>query len=88
MMQATGARHTHPTGGVGLPPFENTPRGRLFVQGIMNAIFVIVLEVLSSRPPHVRFVQDDHVVQQFSATASSPALRHAVLSGTAIIPSN
>jgi hypothetical protein len=30
------------------------------------------------------FVQDDHVVQQFPATAPHPALRHAVLPGTSM----
>jgi hypothetical protein len=46
MMQATDARHAHHSGRVGLPPFENTPYGRLFVQSIMNAIFMMVLKVL------------------------------------------
>ncbi len=48
MMQATDARYAHDSGRIGLPPLENTPGGRLFVQGTMNAILVTVLEVLPS----------------------------------------
>jgi hypothetical protein len=34
------------------------------------------------------FVQDDHVVQQFPATASHPALRHTVLPGSFRVPAD
>jgi hypothetical protein len=87
-MQATDAGTPHHSGRVGLPPFDNTPRGRLFVQSIMNAIFVTVLKVLSNQPPHVGLAQHDHVLKQVSATASDPALRHAVLPRTVVGRSN
>ncbi len=44
----------------------------------MDAIFVVVLEVLSNVPPQMGFAQHDHVVQKLSATAANPALRYAV----------
>ena len=44
----------------------------------------VILEVISKQSTEMGFVQDDHVVQQFPATASHPALRHAVLPGTAM----
>ena len=39
---------------------------------------------ISKQLTQMGFVQDDHVVQQFPAPAPHPALRHAVLPGTAI----
>ena len=54
----------------------------------MNTIFVVVPDVLSNKPTQMGFVRHDHVVQHLSATASNPALRHAVLPGTAIGRSN
>jgi hypothetical protein len=49
----------------------------------MDEIFVAIVEVLSNKPPHVEFAQDDHVVQQLSAIAANLPLRHAVWPGTA-----
>jgi len=50
----------------------------------MNTTVVVILEVISNQPTQMGFVQDDHVVQEFPATAPYPALRHPVLPGTAI----
>src|SRR5215472_10619625 len=50
----------------------------------MKAIVVVILEVISNQATQMGFVQDDHVVQEVPATAPHPALRHAVLPGTAI----
>jgi hypothetical protein len=44
----------------------------------MDAILVVVVEVLSNEPPYVGLAQHDHVVQQFPSTATNPAFRHAV----------
>ena len=49
---------------------------------VMNAIFVVVADVLSNKPPQVGFAQHDNVIEQLSATAANPALGHAVLPGT------
>jgi hypothetical protein len=88
MMEATDARHAQNSCRIGLPPFQNTAGRRIFVQGIMDAIFVVIVEVLSNKPPQMEFAQHDHVVQQLSARAANPVLRHAVLPGTAIGRSN
>jgi hypothetical protein len=88
MMQAPHTRYRHDSGRIGLPPLEHTPGGRIFVQGVMDAIFVVVVEVLSNEPPQMGFAQHDHVVQQLPATAANPALRQAVLPGTAVGRSN
>src|SRR5215831_7229708 len=78
MMHATYPRYTHDRGGRIRPSFDHTGRGRLLLQGIVDAIVVVVLEVISNEPTQVGFVQHDHVVQEFPATAPHPALRHAV----------
>src|SRR5215831_32150 len=84
MMQAADARCTHDLGGPTRPSLGNTESWRILLQGIMNAIVVVIPEVISNQPTQMGFVQDDHVVQQFPATTSHPALRQAVLPGTAI----
>ena len=59
MMQAADARDTHDLGGPGRPWFDHTARRRLLLQGIMNTIFVVILDVLSNEPTQVRFAQHD-----------------------------
>src|SRR6516164_11464084 len=84
MMQAADAGYSHALGGPAGPAFDHPGVRRLLLQGIVNAIVVVILEVISNQPTEMGFVQDDHVVQHFPATAPHPALRHAVLPGTAI----
>ena len=60
------------------PAFDHSESRRLLLQGIMNAIVVVISEVISNQPTQMGFVQDDHVVQEFPATAPHPALGHAV----------
>ena len=50
MMDVTDARHAQSFCRFGLPPFENTAGRRIFVQGVMGAIFVVIVEVLSNEP--------------------------------------
>lgn len=88
MMQAIDTRHAHDLGCIGLPPLEHTPDGRIFVQGHMHAILVVVPDVLLNNAPQMGLAQHDHVVPQFSATACNPALRRAVLPRLAIGRSN
>lgn len=45
--------------------------------GLGNA----VPDVISNKPPQMGLTQHDHLIQQLSATASYPTLRHAVLPG-------
>ena len=84
MMQAADAGHSHDLGGPAGPAFDHPGVRRLLLQGIVNAIVVVILEVISNQPKQMGFVQDHHVVQEFPATAPHPGLRHTVLPGTAI----
>src|SRR5262245_5626574 len=88
MMQTTNARCTHDLGGSGLTSFDRPFLRRLLLQAIMNAIFVIIVEVISNEPTQMGFVQHDHVVQEFSTTASHPALCHTILPRAAISRAN
>src|SRR6516225_4230603 len=88
MMQAADAGYSHALGGPAGPAFDHPGVRRLLLQGIVNAIVVVILEIISNQPAEMGFVEDDHVVQQFPPTTSHPTLRHAVLPGTAIGPSD
>ena len=78
MMRTADAGHSHDLGAPAGPAFDHPEVRRLLLQGIVNAIVVVILEVISKQPTEMGFVQDDHVVQEFPATAPHPALRHAV----------
>src|SRR5215472_11680394 len=84
MMQAADAGQPHDLGGAPRPASDHPERRRLLLQGIVNAIVVVILEVISNQPTQMGCVQDDHVVQQFPAATSHPALRHPVLPGTSM----
>jgi hypothetical protein len=69
MMQSADAGCTHDLGGPPRPSFDHPEARRLLLQSIMNAIGVVILEVISNQPTQMGFVQDDHVIQQLPATA-------------------
>ena len=77
MMQSADAGRTHDLSGPIRPSFDHPESRRLLLQGIMNPIVVVILEVISNQPTQMGFVQDDHVVEKFPPTAPHPALRHA-----------
>ena len=88
MMQAADAGHSHDLGGPAGPAFNHSGGRRLLLQGIVKAIVVVIIEVISNQPTQMGFVQGDHVVQEFPAAAPHPPFRHPVLPGTAISRSN
>ena len=81
MMETTDARHAQNSCRIAPPPFENTSGGRIFGQGVMNAILVVVPDVTSNQPPQMGLAQYNHAVEQVSAAACNPALRHTVIFG-------
>jgi len=56
MMRAAYLRYTYDLGGRVRPSFDHTGRGCLLPQGIVNAIVVVILEVISNEPTQVGFV--------------------------------
>ena len=55
--------------------------GRVLIEGIVNAVIVVVVHVIANEPPQMLFVQRDHMVENLAAAASYPALRRPVLPG-------
>jgi hypothetical protein len=48
----------------------------------MRSIFVVVGKVFTEQPFQMPFIERDDVIQQFSAAATHPTLRDAILPGT------
>ena len=46
--------------------------GRIFAQRIVDAVLMIVADVITNQPAEVTFIEDDHLVQQFPAAAANP----------------
>ena len=49
------------------------------IKGIVNAVVVVVVQVLTHEPPQVVFVQCDDMVKELASAASDPALSNPVL---------
>jgi len=52
---------------------------RVLLQGIVDAILVVIAYVITNEPAQVLFVQRDHVVKDLAATTAHPAFRYPVL---------
>ena len=52
---------------------------RVLVEGIVNAVVVIVVHIIANESSQMLFVQRDDMVEYLAAAASHPALRGAVL---------
>src|SRR5437870_13701476 len=83
MMQSAEARHGHNFRSRHASWLYRSSLGRMFVQRVVDTVFVIVTDVIAKQPAQVIFIEDDDMVQQFPAAASDPALRDAILPGTA-----
>src|SRR5215472_2572861 len=62
-------------------------RGRfstcLFLESTVSAVLVVVIDVTSEQPLQMRFVDGNHVVQQFATATSYPSFRDPILPRTA-----
>ena len=48
-------------------------------QGIVNPVFMMIVDVVADQPAKVLLIQRDHVIENFPAARSYPALRNSVL---------
>ena len=48
----------------------------------MGAILVVVADVRSKQPLQMRFIDGNHMIEQFAATAADPALGNTILPRT------
>ena len=53
----------------------------VFFQEIVNAVFVIIIDVVADQPAEMLFIERDHMVQDFPAATSDPAFGDTVLPG-------
>jgi hypothetical protein len=84
MVQSVKPRHGHNPGPSQRSWLYRSPLGRIFVQGIVNSVLMIVTDVITHQPTQVIFIQDDHVVQQFPSAAADPTLRDSLLPRTLV----
>ena len=75
MVEPADTGHGHKSGRSCCPSLHRPPLGGFFPQPIMRAALVIVADVFMNQPAPMSFVEDDHMVQQFSA--ATPTQRSA-----------
>ena len=82
MMQPADPRYGHHSGLCALPSLHSSGFGRILVQSIVNAVLMIIADILVNQPSQVNLVEDDYLVQQFPAAGPDPAFRDAILPWT------
>jgi hypothetical protein len=82
VVQSAEAWHRHNFGSRHTSWVYHPSLGRILVHGVVDTVLVIVADVIANQPAQVTFIQDDHMIQQFPAAASHPALRDSILPGT------
>jgi len=58
--------------------FDWSPIGSIFVEGIVNAVLLIVDDVITDEAPQMSFIQRDDVVQQLTPTTANPTASGAL----------
>jgi hypothetical protein len=81
VVQPADAWHSDDNALVCLLGLNGSTRRRLLVEPIVSSVFGIVMEVISTEPAQMGFVENDHVVQQISSAACHPSLRDPILPG-------
>ena len=54
---------------------------RVFFEGIVNPVVVIVADVIANEPPEMLFVECDDMIENLAAAASHPAFRNPIGEG-------
>jgi hypothetical protein len=84
MVEPTDTGHGHKSGRSCLPSLHRPLLGGVFPQSLVSFIRMIVAEVFTNQPAQMSFVEDDHMVQQFSAATPHPTFGNPVLPRTPI----
>jgi hypothetical protein len=58
---------------------DRTSAGSIFVQGVVNAVLLVIAGVFANDATKVFFVQRDDVVEDLAAAASNPSFGRSVL---------
>ena len=81
MVQSTQARHRYHGRRRSRPLFHWPAVRRVLLQGVVNAVVVVVPHVFAHEPAKVWLVQRDDMVQDFAAGTSDPAFGGSILPG-------
>jgi hypothetical protein len=73
----------HDSGLKARTPFDGSFGRGVLVQANVSSVLMVVGKVVTPKPPKMRFVQGNNVVEQFATRTTDPALRHSVLPGAA-----
>jgi hypothetical protein len=82
MMEAAQTRARYPCRLGRRLLLHRSPIRRVLLEGIVNAVFVVVAHVVPHQPAKMRLVPRDDMVENLPPTASYPALRRVCLSIT------
>ena len=64
--------------------FHRSQLRRVLLKSEVASISRVVVHVFTKKAPEVPLMEDDHAIEQLPPAAADPALRHAILPGTAI----
>ncbi len=82
MMKSAHARKSADRGAVRRLDFDRSASRRIVERGV-DALRVVVVDVLLQEAPQVTFAENDHVIEKLPPDAADEALRRPVLPGTA-----
>ena len=81
MVKSSHARESNDLSAIRGPGIGGSPRWRIGERGV-DALGVVVLEVLLQEASEVIFAEHHHVIEKLSSNATDEALRCPVLPGT------
>ena len=84
MVEPSHARQSDKSALTRFPSLFRPHLGRVLPQSIVDPIGMIVVEVFTNQPSQVGFIEDHHVIQQFSAAAPHPPFGNPILPGALI----
>ena len=79
MMESAETRAAHHRRPRRRPVLDRSPIRRIHFQRVVNAVIVMVVDVIADRSPEMLLVQRDDVVEDFAATTANPAFRQTIL---------
>src|SRR5271167_505143 len=81
MMKTADSRRGQNVARLSWACFKGPSCRRRLLQSDVGAVFVIVGQILTPKPPEMLLVQGDDVIEQFASSTADPALSDPVLPG-------
>jgi len=79
MVKVTQAWQGNQTGMSRWFSLDRTSMGRVFAQGVVNAILLVIAHVLADQTAKMFFIHRDDMVQDLATAASNPSFSGSVL---------